>query len=135
MELRPANYIFRFFAAILDNILMLVTISLPLSYFFGKSDAGEFLYLTITNIYLIVVPVMWNGYLIGKKLTGMRVVKLNGDKVSISTMIVRQIGGGFLYIISFGILFIVSFFMVILRKDHRAIHDIIAGTIVIEDKK
>ncbi|WP_175428253.1 RDD family protein [Bacillus solimangrovi] len=134
MKQRPADYFFRFFAATIDTVFILSIITLPLWLVFSKSDSFYILNFILTNLYLIALPVIWNGFLIGKRLTGMRIVKLNGEKVSVKTMIVRQLGGGFIYLISFGILSFVSCFMVIMRQDRRAIHDFLAGTIVIEDK-
>lgn len=45
----------------------------------------------------------------------------------------RTIIGGIIYWITFGIGTIVSLFMVLLREDKRAIHDLIAGTYVKSD--
>ncbi|MDX8363461.1 MULTISPECIES: RDD family protein [Bacillaceae] len=130
MEPSSANLAFRFFAYFIDSVFIFLFISLPI-YLITKSEEGLLLIQIITSLYVMVLPVFWNGYLIGKRLMGIRVVKTNGQKVTIGTMVIRYIGGSFLYLISFGILLIISIFMVILRQDNRAFHDLLAGTIVI----
>ncbi|MDX8366573.1 RDD family protein [Cytobacillus sp. IB215665] len=130
MEQRPADFVFRFFAYFIDSVLIFLFISLPI-YLITKSEEGLLLMQIISSLYVIVLPVIWKGYLLGKRLMGIRVVKTNGQKVTIGTMVIRYIGGSFLYLISFGILLIISIFMVILRQDNRAFHDLLAGTIVI----
>lgn len=51
-------------------------------------------------------------------------------------MLLREIVGRFLLdIVSFGITHIISFFMIIFRKDKRSIHNLIGGTMVVPSEK
>ena len=109
--------------------------------------------------YFVVFATLNKGQTLGKKLLKIRVVNKNNDKPSIWNMLVRSL---FIYNI-ISILFstvavnllnintftyiyttlgyieyfviIISFFMVIYKKDGRGLHDMIAGTNVIEEVK
>ena len=70
------------------------------------------------------------GFTVGKKIMGIRIVKVDGSKVGYGVMILRVIVAGIIYIFTLGIGLIVSAFMVGIRDDKRAIHDLIAGTYV-----
>ncbi len=61
---------------------------------------------------------------------GVQIVKINREKLGIGTMLMRNLVGGLVYVLTLGIGLIVSAFMVGLREDRRAIHDLIAGTYV-----
>ncbi|NAZ10137.1 hypothetical protein GT022_15405 [Agaribacter marinus] len=63
-------------------------------------------------------------------MAGNRIVRIDGRKIGIGTMILRNIVAGIIYILTFGIGLIVSAFMVGVREDRRAIHDFIAQTYV-----
>ena len=109
--------------------------------------------------YFVVFATLNKGQTLGKKLLKIRVVNKNNDKPSIWNMLVRSL---FIYnIVSalFSIIFvnilsvntfiyiytivgyveffviIVSFFMVTYKKDGKGLHDMIAGTNVIEEVK
>jgi uncharacterized RDD family membrane protein YckC len=81
--------------------------------------------------YGIIVPVIWSGFTIGKKALGVKIQKVTGEEVTFWTMIKRVIIATIIYVISLGILLVVSFFMVIIRDDKRTIHDFVAGTHVV----
>ena len=53
---------------------------------------------------------------------------MDGKKLGIGTMLMRYLVAALVYAITLGIGFIVSAFMVGIRKDHRSIHDFIAVT-------
>src|SRR4051794_34607574 len=95
---------------------------------FGESDTG---FTTLWSyVYFILLPTLWVGYTVGKKIVGIRVVNLDESDVSFWTMIKRHLIAGIFYMLTFGIGVIVSAFMVGIREDKRAIHDFIAGTYV-----
>lgn len=75
-----------------------------------------------------MLPTLWNGYTLGKRIVGIHIVKANGDKVSIGTMLMRNIVGGIVEFIALWGL--VSLIMIIARKDKRTLHDLVAGTMV-----
>lgn len=109
--------------------------------------------------YFVVFATLNKGQTLGKKLLKIKVVNKDGEKPSIWNMLLRSL---FIYnIVSalFSIIFvnilsvntftyiytivgyveffviIVSFFMVTYKKDGRGLHDMIAGTSVIEEVK
>jgi uncharacterized RDD family membrane protein YckC len=84
--------------------------------------------------YYILVPVYWNGYTVGKRVTGARIVCVDGEKLGFKNTILRMPVAQVLYTISFLTLYIVTIFMIIFRNDKRAVHDFIAGTYVTTEK-
>lgn len=81
-------------------------------------------------IYSIVLPICWSGYTVGKKLAGVRIVKVNGKKLGVGAMLLGGVVAGIIYTASLGLTVIISIFMVIFRRDKRSLHDLIAGTYV-----
>ncbi|WP_345239366.1 RDD family protein [Pontibacillus salipaludis] len=128
---RPAGFGVRLLANLIDGIIVGVILSFITFLFYGDFYKEDY---TITDLlstlYLIIVPVVWKGYVIGKRLMNIRIVKKNGENVTILTMILRVIVAGLLYGLTIGVAFIVSAIMVAVREDKRAIHDFIAGTYV-----
>lgn len=118
-------------AAILDGLIIGIPLAIISLILFGEGDSW------FTNIvsflYSLLTPVLWNGYTIGKKICSIQIKRVDGMPVGIGTMLMRQLVGGLVYGITFGIAAIVSAFMVGLREDKRAIHDFIAGTVVVHD--
>ncbi|HSU26148.1 MAG TPA: RDD family protein [Pyrinomonadaceae bacterium] len=80
--------------------------------------------LAVTN--LIVLPV-FTGQSIGKMVTGLRIVRLDGTTVSAGMMLFRQIGGYLLTAATLGTGFMIS----TLSSKGRALQDYLAGTVVI----
>ena len=123
----------RLFAGVLDGII----VSAPLAIIFGviTGDWENENFSTFFNfLYMVIVPILWYGYTVGKRIMGIRIVRVDGRKLGIGTMLLRYLVAALVYAITFGIGFIVSAFMVGIRKDHRAIHDFIAGTYVTSNK-
>lgn len=84
--------------------------------------------LGITNF--ILLP-MFAGQTLGKMLTGIRIVAIDGTSASASRMALRQTLGYLLTAGSLGLGFIVSIF----SSKGRALHDFLAGTVVIYAEK
>ncbi|AXN41268.1 RDD family protein [Peribacillus butanolivorans] len=123
----------RFLAEVLDSII----IGIPLAVIFGLITGqweDDNISTFVVFLYTMFVPIFWYGYTVGKRMMGIRIVRVDGKKISIGTMLLRCLVAGIVYGITLGIGFIVSAFMVGLRKDHRAIHDFIAGTYVTSNK-
>lgn len=78
-------------------------------------------------LYYVWIPKRTNGQTLGKKLTGIRIAKVNEDPLTIWTLFLREFIGKF---ISSVILFIG--YLMALGKQKRALHDYIAGTIVVK---
>lgn len=86
------------------------------------------------TFYLIVIPVLWAGYIMGKRLCNIKLKRTDGDNVKLSNTILRELVGFHLIgIITLGVSLVASVFMVIFREDKRAIHDMIGGTYVSEN--
>ncbi len=128
----PAGFWIRFFASLLDSLI----IGVPLV-FIGYLMTGnweENPLTAITNIlYSLILPLVWHGYTVGKKILGIRIAKVNGEKLGFGSMFMRTFVAGLIYLLTLGIGIIVSALMVGLRKDKRSLHDMIAGTYVTYD--
>ncbi|WP_430786804.1 RDD family protein [Virgibacillus flavescens] len=130
--INPAGFQNRFLARILDYILILVVTGVLSQLFYGEfynSDTYRPIDI-IGLLYALLLPVFWYGYTLGRRMVGNRIVRMDGKKVGIGTMIVRDIVAGIAYMLTLGIGLIVSAFMVGIRDDKRAIHDFFAGTYV-----
>ena len=127
----PAGFWIRFGAALLDGIIIGLPLGIISFLLFGESDTW---FTTIgQNFYSFILPILWVGYTIGKRIVGVRVVKVDGSNVDVWTMVKRVLIAGIVYGITLGIGLIVSCFMVGLRADKRSLHDFIAGTYVTHD--
>jgi uncharacterized RDD family membrane protein YckC len=129
----PAGFWRRFAAQLLDGLI----VSLPLgiiSYLVTGSDKGDPITTLLGVAYSVIVPIYWSGYTIGKRIMGVRIVKVNGEKLGFGAMLLRSVVAAFVYALTLGIALIISAIMVAVRNDKRAIHDFIAGTYVTTDK-
>lgn len=131
---QPAGFGVRFVALILDSILVSIPLGLITSFMFHFPADHNPVYDLLNFLYNLLVPVMWSGYVVGKRIVGIRILKTNGENVHIGTMFLRIVVAGIVYAITLGIGVIVSAFMVGMREDKRAIHDFIAGTYVTYQK-
>lgn len=68
------------------------------------------------------------GQTLGKWAAGIKIVKKDGDDVSIVSILLRHLIG---YPLSMLLLF-TGFLLAAIRKDGRALHDFIAGTVVVK---
>lgn len=132
MDQQSAGFWRRLGANILDALIFL-----PFYLIFRLLNMSEDIVEGTLNIlevlYTLIVPVVWIGYTVGKKAVGVRIVRIDGQKITIWTTLKRYLLAGMVYGITIGIAIIVSAFMVALREDKRSIHDFIAGTQVIHD--
>lgn len=119
----------RLIANVLDGLIIGLPIAILAYFITGKFD-DDLISIPVNLIYAIVLPVVWSGYTVGKRMMQIRIAKVNGDKLGFGTMFMRTFVGGLVYGLTLGIGVIVSAFMVGLREDKRAIHDFIAGTYV-----
>lgn len=78
----------------------------------------------LSNFFLLP---MFSGQTIGKIITGIRIVRLDGGHANPPTILFRQAAAGLLFIFSAALSFILSIF----SSKGRALHDYIAGTVVI----
>lgn len=81
--------------------------------------------------YMTIVPVLWGGYIIGKRLVTIKGRKIGDEPVTLLQMFVREVVGKLIFgYLTLGVSVVVSVFMIIFRKDKRAIHDLMAQTYV-----
>ncbi|MCF6138278.1 RDD family protein [Pseudalkalibacillus berkeleyi] len=133
MVTQPAGFWRRLFASILDGIIIGIPAAL-VGYLIVGNMEENFITGIIEFLYTLLVPVFWVGYTIGKRILGIRIAKVNGNKVGIGTMLMRTVVSALVYAVTLGIGLIISAFMVGLREDKRSIHDFIAGTYVTHEK-
>lgn len=129
----PGGFWRRLLGILLDGIVVGVPLSILAYILTGETEGNAFTNL-LSFLYYLILPVVWMGYTVGKRIVGVRIVKVNGEKVGIGTMLLRTFVTGLVYVVTLGIALIVSAFMVGLREDKRGIHDLIAGTYVTTDK-
>ncbi|WP_079525309.1 RDD family protein [Halobacillus hunanensis] len=130
---RSVGFWKRLGANVLDSLLVITPIAILGMILFGWDFDSSYTDLIILP-YSLIVPVLWKGYVVGKRIMGIRIVKVDGRNVGLWTMFMRLIVAGLVYVLTLGIGLIVSAFMVGLREDNRSIHDFIAGTYVTEAK-
>ncbi|WP_110111984.1 RDD family protein [Bacillus sp. CGMCC 1.16541] len=128
--IQPAGFWIRLGANVLDGIIIGVPLALIGFLISGTFEEGHWSTDVLSAIYYIFVPVLWFGYTVGKRICGIRIVKVDGRNVGVGAMLLRSLVAGLVYLITFGIGLVISLFMVALREDKRSIHDMIAGTYV-----
>lgn len=82
--------------------------------------------------YFIFIPFIWIGLTVGKKLNQTQLVMVDGSDVKLSALIIRELFIVFAYVLTLGILWVVTLVMIYRRADNRALHDLVAGTQVIK---
>lgn len=82
----------------------------------------------VTNF--VIFP-MFSGQSIGKMLTGLRVVKSDGDSPTLGKLFLRHFVGYLVTFLTLGL----GFLPAVLNKSGRTLHDYISGTIVIYGRK
>lgn len=84
--------------------------------------------LGLTNF--IILPV-FSGQSLGKMLTGLRIVALDGRSISFGTILIRHTFGYLFTVLTAGLGFLLS----VVNKKGRTLHDYIAGTVVVYGNK
>jgi uncharacterized RDD family membrane protein YckC len=84
--------------------------------------------LAVTNF--VIFP-MFSGQSIGKMLTGLRIVKTDGSTPGFGSFLLRHILGYLLTVLTLGLGFLFS----VLNAKGRALHDLVAGTVVVYGKR
>lgn len=90
------------------------------------SSTGWLIAVLIAVSNLVIFPLL-GGQSIGKMVTGLRIVKNDGAPVSMSRILIRHLLGYPLTILTLGIGFLIS----VVNARGRALHDFLAGTIVV----
>ncbi|MBH9967672.1 RDD family protein [Bacillus sp. V3] len=131
---QPAGFGVRFVANIVDWLIINLPLIIIAGLITGDFSQDNTFVSTVIFVYVLITPVLWKGYVVGKRIAGIRIVKKDGSNVHIGNMLMRTIVSGIVYGLTLGIGIIVSAFMVGIREDKRAIHDFIAGTYVTHAK-
>lgn len=137
----PAKLWQRFFARLIDGLIIGVPIvfllSFTVGYDFVIEPKANFIFnlfmLLIVTVYMIALPVIWYGWSIGKRLLGIRITHVNGQDVTWQMMLKRELFILVVYTLTFGLFLLLSGVMMITRKDKRALHDLMADTKVTDE--
>lgn len=127
--MRPAGFWIRFLASLLDGII--ISVFFLILRLLGIDIGGWGDDIFPHAIYAFALPLLWNGYTVGKRIVGIRIVRMDGRDPGALNMLVRVLIADLGYALTWGIPLIISAFMVGLRSDKRSIHDLLAGTQVV----
>jgi uncharacterized RDD family membrane protein YckC len=78
----------------------------------------------------VILP-LWNGKTVGKMLTGLTIVEMDGTPIGLSSLLRRNILGYLLTALTLGIGFLISG----INSSGRALHDLVGGTIVVRARR
>ncbi|SDB91635.1 RDD family protein [Shouchella lonarensis] len=119
-------------AYLIDLIIVVLIIMLTsiLAALHANFIALMFMTFIILSAYFTVLPAVWNGYTVGKKALGIRIVAADGSPAGIGKLILRAVVSSGLAHVTSGISSIISAFLISGRDDKCAIHDLAAGTYV-----
>ena len=92
----------------------------------GLNNAGWLIAFFVGVSNIVILP-MFSGQSLGKIVTGLRIVNMDGTAPALGSMAIRQTLGYALSIPTLGL----EFMLACLNGNHRALHDYIAGTMVI----
>ncbi|MBU8878626.1 RDD family protein [Bacillus sp. FJAT-29790] len=133
-EIEPAGFGIRLIANLIDFLIIYTPIAIGIYFVTGEFTfdwSDTWTWDILYRIYLVITPLLWSGYVIGKRLCKIKIKRVDGEKLTILNMFLREVVGMYILVaITFGIAAIVSGLMVIFREDKRGIHDLIAGTYV-----
>jgi len=93
----------------------------------GSLNDGGWLIASLIGLTNFVILPMFTGRSAGKMIVGLRIVRSDGGQAHISRLLLRQVLGYTLTVLTFGLGFLVS----ALNGSGRALHDYVAGTVVI----
>ncbi|WP_096185721.1 RDD family protein [Evansella halocellulosilytica] len=124
----------RLLASFLDFIILVIPISFIIFIFNGHYSYEwtlSFSWQIVYVLYLTIVPVLWGGYIIGKRICKIKIKRVDNQNVTFLNMFLREVVGSYLIVLlTFGLSLVVSIFMILFREDKRGVHDIIGGTYV-----
>ena len=84
----------------------------------------------VSVVNLLVLPI-WRGQSVGKLLTGLTILNIDGTNVGIATLLRRNLLGYLVTLLTFGIGFLIS----AVNAKGRSLHDFISGTVVVRGRK
>lgn len=137
-EKLSAPFILRCGALLIDYIVFLIVpvAAMLLGRYFGNdgarligsslSDSGWLIAVLLAGTNFLLLPA-FSGQSIGKMITGIKIVRMDGRPAGIGRIALRNILGYILTLASFGIGFLLS----ALNYSGRSLHDFMFGTVVI----
>ena len=139
-EALAAPFALRCAALIVDYIILLVVpiVWLMLARFFSDTGVPDAIGATIWTLGIllaisdcVVMPMIFSGQSLGKMVVGLRIVRKDGTRPHTGAILLRNTVGYLLTLITGGLGFLVSAF----TPTGRALHDYLAGTVVIRGRK
>ncbi len=94
------------------------------------SNAGWLITILLILTNFVILP-LFSGQSIGKMLTGLRIVKTDGNTPSLPALLLRHLIG---YPLSF-LIFGLGFLLPVFNQKGRALHDFLAGTVVVYGRR
>ncbi|PHD02499.1 RDD family protein [Bacillus toyonensis] len=79
-------------------------------------------------LYFILLPFIWNGVTLGKKITRTKLISLTSEKLTLQTLTLRFFVLLLPNILLLGIPLICNVYMMLFRKDNCGFHDLITKT-------
>lgn len=140
LTISPVNK--RFLALLIDSVIIYLAGSLLSSIFyygtfsfmfFDKFDLNWSMFKYSGMMFVIVLAYYtfcessMNGATVGKRLMGIRVVDADGYTLTARTALLRNISKLLL-----GQFFVLGFFFAFLNQKNQALHDLIAGSVVVD---
>lgn len=142
---RVAAYIVDFLITGITMLVIYFICSFDFIFLFKKgilnmdfNTAIHFYRVTVVNALLIcsyftLVPYILDGQTLGKKIFRIKVVMVDGSKITFASLFVREILGKLLLnFINIFLANLASFVLMLYREDKRAIGDIFAKTMVVD---
>jgi len=101
----------------------------------GSTKAGisiaVWLFVLIAWVINFLALPLFRGQTIGKMMAGIAIVNTDGTPVRLGRLILRNTVGYFVTMLTFGI----GFFLAAINTSGRALHDLLAGTIVVAGRR
>jgi uncharacterized RDD family membrane protein YckC len=137
-ERLKAPFLLRCGAILIDYILLIF--APVISFLLGRSfnydgakllnseftNAGWLIMILLAVTNFVIFPLI-RGKSLGKVLTGLRIVKTDGNPPSLISLLIRHLVGYPLTVLTLGLGFLLSAF----NQKGRALHDFLAGTVVV----
>ena len=133
-----APFFLRCAALLIDYMVLL---AIPVGWLMIETMMGDGTKATVGSTVWMIGIIFWlanfllfpllRGQTLGKMLTGLSIVNLDGTRIGISGVIRRNIFGYFLTGVTLGL----GFLFAALSSNGRALHDIVAGTVVVHGRK
>ncbi|WP_369902835.1 RDD family protein [Bacillus manliponensis] len=142
---RPAVAMNRIGASIIDMFLISVLYGVIVAIVTGEYSAmwkrfnislGDYRYdfalaFLLMALYFIIVPFVWNGCTVGKKITRTKLVSLTSETITLKIVTLRFFVLLIPNILLLGMPSLFNVYMMLFRKDNSGFHDLVMKTRVI----